>query len=164
MGLIQTCWCMPSSRGHMQTCRQCQNPGTLRELIWLTWLVFRHGVQSPQYLRFLCSRTAEGPKMRRCGGHSCCRLSGWGLRRDERRTKLGNTWRLLAAWFWSFVFRTLHVRFHCFDPHRADFNNFPAQNTPCLVHVAWYCFRPWRKMLVGQPILIKFTLSHLDKG
>lgn len=53
--------------------------------------------------------------------------------------------------------------FHCFDPHHADLNNFLAQNTPCPVHVAWYCFQPWQKMLVGQPIFIKFAISHLDK-
>lgn len=76
-------------------------------------------------------------------------------------TELGNTWRLLAARFWSFVFRALHVWLQCLDSHCAESERFLEQNTPCLVHVAWYWFQPWRKTFVGQPLLIKFTLSHV---
>ena len=125
--------------------------------------MFCHGVQRPQYLCFQCRRTAEHcPEMWCC----CCWYRRWGWRhgRDENWTELRNTCRLLAAWLWGFVFHAAHVWLHCLDSHRAEFEAFFAQRTPCLVDIAWYRFQPCGKILVGQPVLVKLALSHVVQG
>ena len=86
-GLFQTCWRRPSCLNRMQRSGQYQSLGTLHvsnSLIWFVWLVFRPGVQTPQYLCFHQRYASKHYAEIWCCCPGCWyQRWGWRLGRDE---------------------------------------------------------------------------------